>query len=59
MPVLVLQRKSLVLALVEQKQNFACRSIIIVITAICSLTEKKSINVRPIIKMLTFCLNFV
>ena len=40
------------------KKNFASVCIAMVIIVICLLTEKKSIRLKQIIKMLTFCLKF-
>ena len=55
---LVEQRKSLVLTLVKQRENFAWVCITIVINVICLLQQKKSISLNQIIKMSTFKLNF-
>ena len=52
-------RKRLVLILVKQTQNFALVYIIMLTIVICLLMEKKSLNLKPVIKMLTFQLNFV
>ena len=59
MAVLVQQRKSLVLILVKQRQNFATIYITIMIIVICLIAEKKSISLKQIIKMSTFQVNFV
>ena len=40
-------------------QNIVLVCIIMLITVICFLMEKKSLNLKPTIKMLTFYLNFV
>ena len=53
------QKKSLVLLLVKQTQNFAWVYTIMLIIVICLLMEKKSLNLKLIIKMSTFQLNFV
>ena len=50
MTVLALQRKHLVLTLVKQKQDFTWTCIIMVIKVICSLTDKKAINLNPLIR---------
>ena len=52
-------KKLLVLILVEQSQNSFWVYIIMLITVICMLMEKKSLNLKPTIRMLTFQLNFV
>ena len=51
MVVLVQQRKSLALTLVKQRQNFAWACITVVIIVICLLMGKKSISLKPMIKM--------
>ena len=51
MVVLALQRKSLVLAIVKKRQNFAWVCIIMVIAVINSVTGKKFISLKLIIKM--------
>ena len=53
------QRKILVLILVKQTQTFAWIYIVMLIIVICLLIEKKSLNLKPTIKVLTFQLNFV
>ena len=53
MEALVHQRKSSVLTLVKQAQNFVWVSIIMVIIVYCLLMEKKFLSLKPIIKMLT------
>ena len=58
MKALVHQRKSLVLNLVKQGQNFGWVYITIMAIVICLLTEKKSLNLKSIIKMSIFQLNF-
>ena len=58
MEALVHQRKSLVLNLVKQGQNFGWVYITIMAIVICLLTEKKSLNLKSIIKMSIFQLNF-
>ena len=58
MEALVHQRKSLVLNLVKQGRNFAWVYITIMAIVICLLTENKSLNLKPIIKMSIFQLNF-
>ena len=58
MEALVHQRKSLVLNLVKQGQNFGWVYITILAIVICLLTEKKSLNLKSIIKMSIFQLNF-
>ena len=57
--VLVHQRKSLILILVKQSQNFAWVYIAIMIIVIFFYNRKEIISLKPIIKMLTFQLNFV
>ena len=52
-------KKLLVLILVEQSQNYFWVYIIMLIIVICMLMEKKSLNLKPTIRMLTFQLNFV
>ena len=60
MEAFVHQRKSLVLLiLVKQTANYAWVSIIMLVIVICLLMEKKPLNLKPTIKMLTFQLNFV
>ena len=60
MEAFVHQRKSLVLLiLVKQTENYAWVSIIMLVIVICLLMEKKPLNLKPTIKMLTFQLNFV
>ena len=60
MEAFVHQRKSLVLLiLVKQTENYAWVSIIKLVIVICLLMEKKPLNLKPTIKMLTFQLNFV
>ena len=56
---LVGQRKDLVLILVKQTQNFVWVSIIMLIIVIYLLMEKKSLSLKPKMKMLTFQPNFV
>ena len=58
MEALVQQKKSLVLILVKQTQNFPCVYIIMMII-ICFLMEQKSLSLKPTIKTVTFQLNFV
>ena len=58
MEALVHQRKSLVLNLVKQGQNFGWVYITIMAIVICLSTEKKSLNLKSIIKMSIFQLNF-
>ena len=53
------QRKSLVLTLVEQTQNFVWVSIIMLIIVILLLMKNKPLTLKPTIKMLTFQFNFV
>ena len=53
------QRRILLLIVLRQKQNFARVCIIMVMIVICLLIEKKSPVLKPIIKMVTFQLNFV
>ena len=53
------QRKSLGITLVKQTRNFAWISFIMPIIVICLLMEKKSLNIKPTMKMLTFWLGFV
>ena len=53
------QRKSLVLILLKQTQNFVSVCIMMLIIVVCLLMEKKSLSLKPTIKMLTFELNFV
>ena len=50
---------SLVLISKKQRQNIVRFCIIMLIKAICLLMEKKSLSLKPTIKMLTFQLNFV
>ena len=50
---------SLVLISKKQRQNIVWFCIIMLIKAICLLMEKKSLSLKPTIKMLTFQLNFV
>ena len=60
MEALVHQKKSLVFILIKQTQNFAWVYIIILIRVICLLMEeKRSLSLKPYMKMLTFQLNFV
>ena len=56
---LVHQRKNLVLILVKQAQNIAWVFIIMMVIVIYLLMEKKSLTLKPTIKMLIFKLNFV
>ena len=49
----------LILILVKQTKYFAWVSIIMQMIVICLLMEKKSLTLRPTIKMLTFQFNFV
>ena len=49
---------SLVLILVKQTGNFASVYIIMLIRVICLLMEKKSLSLKPTIKMLTFHVSF-
>ena len=51
MIVLVQQRKSLALTLVKQRQNFTWACITVEIIVICLLMGKKSISLKPMIKM--------
>ena len=51
------QRKSLILILVNQRQNFVWVCIIMMAIVICLLRENNSISLKPII-MSTFQLNF-
>ena len=53
------QKSSLILILVKQTQNIVWIYIIMVIIVICLLMEKRSLNIKLTIKMLTFQLNFV
>ena len=53
------QKRSLILILVKQTENFFWVYIIMVIIAICLLMENKSLSLKSRIKMLTFQLNFV
>ena len=53
------QRKSLLLILIKQGQKFASVYIIILIIVILLLMEKRYLNLKPTIKVLTFQLNFV
>ena len=50
----VYQRKSLVLILVKQTQNFASFCIKMVIVVICLLMEKKYLSLKSIIKNVNF-----
>ena len=59
MEALVHQRKTLVLILVKEAQNFVSVCIIMVIIVICLLMEKRSSRLKPIMEMSTFQLNFV
>ena len=59
MEVLVHQEKSAILILVKQTQNFVWVCILMMIIVICLLMEKKSLNLKLNIKMLTFQLSFV
>ena len=56
---LVLQKKSLVLILVKQGQNFVYVSITMVIIVICLSMEKKFVRLKLTMVMLIFYLNFV
>ena len=56
---LVLQKKSLVLILVKQGQNFVYGSITMVIIVICLSMEKKFVRLKLTMVMLIFYLNFV
>ena len=56
---LVHQKKNFVLILVKQTQNFVLVCIIMLIIVICLQMEKKYLNLKPTIKMLTFQPNFV
>ena len=47
-----------VMMLVKKTQNFAWVDILILIIVICLLMQKKSLNLKSKIKMLTFLLNF-
>ena len=58
MEALVQRRKSLVLILVKQTQNFVQVCIITLIIVICLSMEQKSLSLKPTIKMLTFQLSF-
>ena len=53
------QKSSLILILVKQTQNIVWIYIIMVMIVICLLMEKRSLNIKLTIKMLTFQLNFV
>ena len=55
----VKQRKSLVLALVKQRQNFASVSFTMIIMVVCLFIGKQSISLTLIIKISTFQLSFV
>ena len=59
MEVFVHQRKSSELILVNQSQHFGGVCIIMVIIVFCLLMEKRPLSFKPIIKMLTFLLNFI
>ena len=59
MEALVHKKKNLVLILLKQTQNFVWVYIIMLITVICLLMKKKSLNLKPTIKMLTFQLDFL
>ena len=48
------KEKSLILILLKQAQNFVRVCITIVIRVICLLMEKKSLNLRLAIKILSF-----
>ena len=54
MEALVYQRKKLVLTSVKQGQNFGWVSITIVMIVICWVMEKKSLSLKPIIKIVNF-----
>ena len=58
MEVLLHQKKGLISILVKQTQNLAWVYIVMLILVIL-LTGKKSLNLKPTIKRLTFQLNFV
>ena len=53
------QRKKIILVLVNPTQNFAWFRIMMLIIVICLLMEKKSLNLKPTIKVLSFQLIFV
>ena len=53
------QKKNLVLILLKHTQNFASVYIIMLILVICLLMEKKHLNLKPTLKILTFQLKFV
>ena len=55
---LIHQKKKLILILVKQTQNFAWVDITMLIIVVCLLMEKKYLNLKPTIKMLTLQLNF-
>ena len=48
----LVQRKSLVLILVKQVPNFSWVGIIMMIIVICLLMKKKSVSLKPIMKVL-------
>ena len=54
MGALVYQRKSLVLILLKPTQNFAWVCVVMLIIVICLLMDKKSLSLKPTIKMLIF-----
>ena len=58
-PVLAVQRKNLVLILVNKIKNVTWVCIIMVIIVNCMLMEKKSLSLKPLIKMFAFQVNFV
>ena len=56
---MVMMEKKSVLILLKQIQNFVGVCIILLIIVICLLMEKKPLNLKLTIKMLTFQLSFV
>ena len=59
MILLALQRKSLVLTLIKQRENFVQVCIIMLIAVICLLMVEKSINLKLILKISTSLFIFV
>ena len=55
---LVHQRKSLVMILIKQTQNFVFVCIIMLIILICLLIEKKSLSLKSTIKNINFQIQF-
>ena len=51
---LVHQRKNLVLTLVKQAQNFVWVCLIMLIVVICLLMKEEYLNLKLVLKMLTF-----